>query len=362
MRDMQLRATDMQIPSTGTSPRQAHTGCLACGESHFDGEQSFVSALDRRLDLTSWLAEELGEIPTLTFRECKGCRTVSQLPLGSQAMYTRWYQNPRYDFTRGLGYADPVSEGPRHALLALGILSRHVSGGSRQLLDVGCGPGHFLRIASRRGWTALGVDPAEHRLPLGLNAVERRAFEEFSAGDRRFDVVSFLDVFEHFINPSAVLDKVTNILSDRGLLLLEVPNVRSLYARALTTRWWFGFEHLFYYSAAGLSALLESCGFEVLEITTPDLNLLSLEGLFRFRLFGEEEVWGRQYGNSHHGWPELKTLLRAGSRPLNYFPNALGARLLLGDQLFAVARKRPTPLSASPDERAVKRELVSAQL
>ena len=46
----------------------------------------------------------------------------------------------------------------------------------RRLLDIGSGPGFFLKTAKERGWRVLGIEPsrqaATHARDLGIEVVE----------------------------------------------------------------------------------------------------------------------------------------------------------------------------------------------
>ncbi len=152
--------------------------------------------------------------------------------------------------------------------------------GKGRLLDVGCGVGIFLAMAQERGWDAHGVDISEAAVQIatrrpGVKAVAG-TLAEACFPDCFFDVITLLDVFEHFPDPSVELRELERILKEDGLLLLNTPNQESLLrhmAHALhrlsfgmwtyPVRKVFHRYHLYYYSLDTLRATLRTQGFAI---------------------------------------------------------------------------------------------------
>jgi SAM-dependent methyltransferase len=75
-----------------------------------------------------------------------------------------------------------------------------------------------------------------------------------------------LDLLEHLPDPHAELAECRRVLKDGGLLAIRTPLVDSIYAKLKGPGWYFGLEHLAYYSIATLKRLAESEGFSVEKI------------------------------------------------------------------------------------------------
>lgn len=86
---------------------------------------------------------------------------------------------------------------------------RHLS--ARNVLDVGCGPGHVARALQREGMAVTGVDVHEP-LPGSMHRFERADLESdgvpVDAGD--YDAVLLLDVLEHLAEPEYFLLELRN--------------------------------------------------------------------------------------------------------------------------------------------------------
>jgi SAM-dependent methyltransferase len=236
-----------------------------------------------------------------------------------------------------------------HARAAFKRSKDLIDNSAAAVLDVGCNRGVFLAVCKANGWSAHGCEVSEKfateaRQRFGLT-VENTAFEEFATG-ATFDLVTFWDVFEHFSAPKEVLAKARDLLCPGGLVAFEVPNVKSIFARLLRSKWWFGFEHIFYYSPAGLCTLLQRGGFEPILVETTNVNLLSREGLVRLGFFGSDAVWGRTpwRAGQEPSASDLKSEYVTQPRPclrdsINRRLDKLFNARLLGDQLVIFGRK-----------------------
>ena len=160
----------------------------------------------------------------------------------------------------------------------LEIFERLLPPGRRRLLDIGSGPGFFLRTAKTRGWQTLGIEPsrqaASHARALGLEVAEGFFNAETAPGLGRFDAIQLNNVLEHVPDPAALLIEARELLDTNGVLCVNVPNDYSPFqiaARAATTHteWWVSpRHHLNYFDFDSLANLLERLGLRVAERTT----------------------------------------------------------------------------------------------
>jgi len=81
------------------------------------------------------------------------------------------------------------------------------------------------------------------------------------------------DVIEHVVDPMGELQEVWRILRNGSLLSLITPDVGSLVARLLGSRWE-EFrrvrEHIYFFSRRTMTEMLRRTGFEVLRIESAD--------------------------------------------------------------------------------------------
>ena len=149
-------------------------------------------------------------------------------------------------------------------------LNEHLPSRGR-LLDVGCYAGFFLRAANDDGWEAYGVEPTVGgvlyaREKLNLD-VQVGTLEEAKYESKRFNALTLLEVIEHVPDPNSVLSEANRVLKPNGILLIETPTIKNWYYRLLKGKWrHFISGHFWFFSEEALSALLETHGFEPLEV------------------------------------------------------------------------------------------------
>jgi len=229
--------------------------------------------------------------PGGTLLQCQGCGVVFLDPLPSPEVLAQAYadmEDPSYIEEEG------VLRVARSTLL----LVEKMLGRTGRLLDVGCFCGTLLSEAKAKGWEVDGVEPSrwareKARELFGLD-IRHPSLKAASFPDNTFDVVTAVDVLEHFRYPQEEVQEIRRILRPGGVLYLSTPDVASLMPRILRSRWW-GFrpEHLFYFSRRSLRSFLVSLGFETVwegfyfrSFTVSEL-LRRLEGIsvFLSRLF-----------------------------------------------------------------------------
>lgn len=155
---------------------------------------------------------------------------------------------------------------------------------SGRALDVGCGYGYLTRRLARHFETT-GIDVSDAAIRRCRETLPELRFEvheveqPFPMEEATFDVVTLTDVLEHLVEPERMLRNVHRVLADGGVLYVTTPNLnalrRWLYAEADRRE-----HHVSLMSRADLVALLERCGFRVLESWTY-VSAYMLPGRFR---------------------------------------------------------------------------------
>jgi SAM-dependent methyltransferase len=153
----------------------------------------------------------------------------------------------------------------------LGLLAR---GGvaSGRLLDVGAGRGRFVAEARRAGWDADGIEPSlrgvEGARAIGVQ-LQRAGIDDADVAAGSLDAVSLWHVLEHLDEPGPALGRIAGWLRPGGLLIVGVPNLASVQARAGGARWYHLDvpRHRTHFTVTGLHALLRARGFEPVSTT-----------------------------------------------------------------------------------------------
>jgi 2-polyprenyl-3-methyl-5-hydroxy-6-metoxy-1,4-benzoquinol methylase len=209
-----------------------------------------------------------------------GWRTVEPKPSAEalKAFYAGEY------FQRAHGTYAPdydASERAHRDLLARLLLhavatARGAEGG--RLLEVGCGEGWLLAAAASAGYAPRGLDFSDHGLrrfhPELLGAATFgdafEALERLIEAGEAFDVVAMEHVLEHVRDPEALLARLPRVLGPGGVVAITVPNdfspiqLAARAAGAIERDFWLAPpQHLNYFEARSLGALLARLGFEI---------------------------------------------------------------------------------------------------
>jgi SAM-dependent methyltransferase len=146
---------------------------------------------------------------------------------------------------------------------------RQTGGNGRRLLDIGCAGGAFPVAARDLGFDPVGVEPSRWmadyaRRTYGLD-VRDGILEPGMFPPGSFDVVTLWDVIEHVPQPHQLLTCARELLKPGGLLLVNYPDIGSITARLLGSRWPFWLSvHLFYYTRATMARQLATSGYTLL--------------------------------------------------------------------------------------------------
>jgi SAM-dependent methyltransferase len=179
-------------------------------------------------------------------------------------------------------YPEPPS--PIHEEITGNVLESflpkfNVSKDSR-ILDVGCGQGPALELFRAKGYrsvTGIALNDEDVRVCCRNGHDVRKMDQSFlEFDDHAFDLIWARHVVEHSIFPLFTLAEFARVLAPNGMLYLEVPAPGTSCQHE---------NNLNHYSVFGHSAwvaLLERCGFTVLEDTKYYLTTA----------VGPDEYWG----------------------------------------------------------------------
>lgn len=238
----------------------------------------------------------------LTTVICKGCGLVFTNPLPPQETYELFYLEAyehfyKYTVSRpadGFGDKEPLQLKQRLDWLET---VRPLTG--MRLLEVGPGRGRFLWFAQRRGATVMGVEPSptlsKELVTLGLPCV-CSSFENLQLQQNEvFDMIVMLHVLEHFYDPNSVIKKCRGMLSENGLLVVEVPNILKPF-RSLD-HYFLRYVHPFNFSSQTLRAMLRKHGFRVRIVDEGGDDWRSPQSLFAIAYRGN----GLPHNNTYSG-------------------------------------------------------------
>ena len=131
---------------------------------------------------------------------------------------------------------------------------------SLNILDYGCGTGHFMKRLEKQGHNIIGVD-----LDTDLKIEDIK--------DSSIDVVLSICVLEHTKNPGLYLNNINRVMQDDGFLIICVPNgitFNSFFSQLFITKKRLSkikcrgpvYDHIVNWDAVSFNKLLNTMGFE----------------------------------------------------------------------------------------------------
>jgi len=233
----------------------------------------------------------------LVIVRCKTCGLACLNPRPILSELSTLYSNDYY--LRGTesrvgyaGYKLTLWETLHYPPFGWELILEHISLMDKRTLDIGCAFGRMVAWCSRAGARATGIDLISSgvewgRRKLGLD-LRQMSIEEFAHSTERFDMITLIDVLEHFANPAAILNDISKLVRPGGIIFIQTPNfgtysrqkVESIHLRT-------SLEHLTYFEKGTLDRILVENGWQLIRPTEvytlmPDKSEQELRGLKRY--------------------------------------------------------------------------------
>jgi len=110
----------------------------------------------------------------------------------------------------------------------------------KNLLDIGCGTGDFLKVAQENNWNIFGIEPNEDARTIANRKTQDSVFniEKLSQFKKQsFDVITLWHVLEHLLNLEEQIRMLKSLLKENGTLIIAVPNFKSFDATHYKSFW-----------------------------------------------------------------------------------------------------------------------------
>ena len=234
--------------------------CDICGStaSDFVYAQRFASFDD---------FSALSGYDVVTCREC-GFAYANRLP--ESATLERYYgELSKYEQHDTGGAIAPWAEVRDRAIVE--EISAILPDRRARILDVGCATGHLLATFRDAGFeNVTGLDPSRRCVELARDLYGIRVLNmpisRMGASSERFDLILVSAVLEHLRDLTENVRALTSMLAEGGSIWFEVPDAGRFSSFVHSPFHQFSLEHINFFTARSLTALLRTAGFEPLAV------------------------------------------------------------------------------------------------
>tara|TARA_B100000989_G_C19477378_1_gene443540 strand:- start:305 stop:1186 length:882 start_codon:yes stop_codon:yes gene_type:complete len=140
---------------------------------------------------------------------------------------------------------------------------------SKKILDVGCGTGEFLNYMQMKGFDTFGVEVAKKAREQSIKNHNLLVKDSLSKlNENNFDLITMWHVLEHVYDLDWYMKQIKNLLNDKGLLIIAVPNHKS-FDQKYYGKYWAGWDvplHLWHFDKESMRKLSKKYGFEISSI------------------------------------------------------------------------------------------------
>ena len=203
-------------------------------------------------------------------------------PTPSEEELKEYYQKKYYQNLTVSTYQESYTEEELAVLkidaeLGHDIFSKGSQNESKELLDIACGEGFFMKNMQELGWKVNGTDYSSHGIRIHNPHLEDKVIygelnpvlEELIQSKKFFDFINLGNILEHVISPIDLLNKCHKLLGQNGVLRVKVPNDFSHLQKYITKNnsinsyWIHPPDHLSYFNFDSLPKVLNHCNFKV---------------------------------------------------------------------------------------------------
>jgi len=172
---------------------------------------------------------------------CKDCQLVFTSPRFKEDYLEKMYATAYYEQANSYlseQLKDPSKDLCRLAGIAMKWAVDPQREGKPRSLDVGCGGGAIVSAFQKMGWEAVGIDLSEKAVRAGRKqGLDLRTVGIADEALGTFNMITAFHVLEHIFSPRIFLECCADRLTDKGFLLLEVPDYESWRSRKMGAHW-----------------------------------------------------------------------------------------------------------------------------
>ena len=204
--------------------------------------------------------------------KCHDCDLIFTNPRPASDNINKYYESEEYisHTNTTKSFKDILYKAVRAYSLKSKIKLINQLSTSRNLLDYGCGTGHFINKALKSGWTVQEVEHSRKALIVAGSNLNSYIHTYLNSIDSYylFVVVTLWHVLEHVHDLSHTLQSIKQLTHSKGSIVIAVPNLNS-YDAQLYKEHWAGYDvprHLYHFTQSSMHHLMKANGFKIKKV------------------------------------------------------------------------------------------------
>ena len=210
-----------------------------------------------------------------SIEKCKTCTLLFTQNVAQQNEIGRYYASENYisHSDTQVGLVNKLYHSIRKKTLQnkKKLIEGETQKSTGNILDIGCGTGAFLNTMKTGGWKITGLEPDETARVKAktLYDIEPQPSNNiFNLPDNNYDAITMWHVLEHVHQLHEYIEKLKNMLTDKGKIFIAVPNYTS-YDAQYYGQFWAAYDvprHLYHFSPDSMKRLVEQHGLTIKKI------------------------------------------------------------------------------------------------
>lgn len=230
--------------------------CPACGEKK---STHFLQAKDYTVSQN-----------TFDIVQCASCNLLFTNPRPEAAQAGYFYKSENYisHSNTQKGFVNKLYHAVRNITLKQKTrLIQEDQKGTKNLLDVGCGNGHFLQACQQSGWNIFGMELDPDTAARAAALTQQSIYPNLQAipKESTFDMITLWHVLEHVYDLDDYFLFFKSRINLGGKLLLALPNSKS-YDANYFKEYWAAYDvprHIYHFSPETIQSVAQKHGFKI---------------------------------------------------------------------------------------------------